>query len=99
MRKAFFTVGDTAPALSGTCTNNGVGTSLVGATLTVEVRKPSGKRFSASATATDPVNGVWEYLWRNEDIDEAGEWTVKVHVTFSDTTRQTFGPATFSVQE
>lgn len=99
MRKAFFTVGDTAPALTGTCTNNGVGTSLVGATLSVELTKPSGKRINSAATATDAVNGVWEYVWLDGDIDEAGEWSVKVQVTFGDATRQTFGPATFLVQE
>lgn len=88
-----FTVGDTAPALTGT-----VNTSIVGATLAAHIRKPDRTVLTKTPTATDAANGAWSASWAVSDLDQAGWWDVEVQVTFSGGTIQTFGPEQFYVQ-
>lgn len=93
MTSAVFTVGDTSPTLEGD-----VNASLVGASVQVHIRKPSGEQLSGAATVTDEVNGVWEYVWPADALDEPGTWLCEAQVTFVGGAIQTFGPTTFRVQ-
>lgn len=94
MTSAVFTVGDTGPSLEGD-----VNASLVGASVQLHIRKPSGEVLSPAATITgDGSAGTWTYEWTAGDLDEAGTWAVEAQVTFGGGAVQTFGPNTFRVQ-
>lgn len=89
-----FTVGDTAPALTGT-TN----ADLTGATLAAHIRKPDGTVLTKTATATDAVNGAWSSAWAAGELDQHGRHMVELQVTFAGGLIQTFGPTYYYVQE
>lgn len=98
-----FTVGDTAPALTGTCSNR-TGTTLTaanltGATLALHIRKPSGTVLTKTPVVVSAAAGTWSYTWQAAELSEDGVWSVEVQVTYSDTTVQTFGPEPFAVLE
>ena len=88
-----FTVGDTAPALTGT-----VNADLTGASVEVHLRKPDGTTLTKAATITDAATGAWSTPWAADDLDTAGVWEAEAQVTYSDSTVQTFGPVRFVVQ-
>ena len=91
------TVGDTAPALTGTCTSAGAPVNLTGADVALHIRKPDATVLSVGATLTDAAGGAWSYSWAPADLDAAGTWKVEAQVTFSSGAVQTFGPETFYV--
>lgn len=94
MTSAVFTVGDTGPNLEGS-----VNASLVGASVALHIRKPSGTVVTkAAALVGDGSEGTWRYTWTAGDLDEAGTWAVEAQVTYGGGGVQTFGPNTFRVQ-
>lgn len=97
-----FTLGDTAPPLTGTCSNQTGNTltpaNLTGATVALHIAPPTGAVLTKTPDIVSAAAGTWSYDWEVGDLDEAGTWRVEVQVTFSDTTVQTFGPQTFYVQ-
>ena len=94
-----FTVGDTAPNLTGTLTADAAPVNLTGATLSVHIQRPgAGATIIAAATIVSAAAGTWSYTWQTGDLDAAGTWEVAVVVTFASGAIQTFGPETFTVQ-
>jgi hypothetical protein len=91
---ATFTVGDTAPDLTGS-----LGIDLTGATVEVHVRKPSGTVISSAVTVTEAATGEWAYEWQADDLDEAGVWAVEAQVTFAGGDVQTSNQTTFRVKD
>jgi len=80
-----YTVGDTAPTITGT-----VNADLSGASLVVNVARPDGTVFTHTGTATTPLAGKWSCTLAAGDLNQAGIYRVEVQVTYSDTTVQTF---------
>lgn len=80
-----YTVGDTAPALTGT-----VNANLAGATLLVNIARPDGTVFSHSATVTDATTGAWSMQLAAGDLNQSGVYRVEVQVTFNGGAVQTF---------
>lgn len=94
-----FTVGDTAPALTGTLTADAAPVNLAGAALSVRIQRPgAGATITAAAAIVDPTAGTWSYTWQPGDLDSTGTWEVAVVVTYASGAIQTFGPETFTVQ-
>ena len=94
-----FTVGDTAPDLTGTLTADGAPVNLAGASLSVHIQRPgAGLVIIAPATVVDAAAGTWSYTWATGDLDSTGTWEVAVVVTYASGAIQTFGPETFTVQ-
>lgn len=93
---AAFTVGDTAPDLTGTLTSNGAPVNLTGATLAVHVRKPDKTTvITLTGALVDAPAGKWSAPWGATDLNQAGTYTVEVQVTYSGGKVQTFGPGAF----
>jgi hypothetical protein len=90
---ASFTVGDTAPALTGS-----VNTDVTGATVELHIKKPGGEVLTKPAAIVTAATGAWSYEWAADDIDEAGPWEVEAQVTFIGPKVQTFGPSSFYVR-
>lgn len=81
-----YTVGDTAPALTGT-----VSAGLAGATVEVHVQRPDGTVFSRAGTVTaTPAPGAWSLQLIVGDLTLAGVYRVEVQATFSGGAIQTF---------
>lgn len=80
-----YTVGDTAPALTGA-----VSAELTNATLEVHVARPDGSVFSHAGTAVDAVAGTWSMQLVDGDLTLAGVYRVEVQVTFGGGQVQTF---------
>lgn len=94
-----FTVGDTAPDLTGTLTADSAPVNLAGASLSVHIQRPgAGATITAAATIVDAAAGTWSYTWQPADLDATGTWEVAVVVTYASGLIQTFGPETFTVQ-
>lgn len=94
-----FTVGDTAPNLTGTLTDDGAAVDLAGASLSVHIQRPgAGATIIANANIVDAAAGTWSYTWQPSDLDSTGTWECAVVVTFASGAIQTFGPETFTVQ-
>lgn len=98
------TVNDTAPALTGTCTHTDPVTRVVsaadltGAVLSVTmVRRTDRSQLVVVGALVDAANGKWSYAWQPTDVSVPGEWDVWVKVTYADATKETFGPATMTV--
>lgn len=95
-----YTVADTAPALTGT-----VNANLTGATLAVHIKKPDNTVIDAAATIVDGPTGTWSRAWAAGNLNQAGEYTVELQVTFSGGTIETFAllpngtPSTFRVRD
>lgn len=89
---AKFTVGDDAPALTGT-----VNADLTGATVELHLLKPDRTVLTVAADVTDEAGGAWSYAWADGDLDQSGGWQVEAQVTFSSGRVQTFGPERFNV--
>lgn len=89
---------DQAPDLTGTCTSNGVGANLTGATLQLRIKKPSGTVLLKTGTLVTPAAGTWSYTWSAGELDEAGQWRVQPRVTYSNGRPQTFPEAAFAVE-
>jgi len=81
-----YTVGDTAPALTGTVSAN-----LTSTTIEVHIRRPDGTTISRAGTITavGPPGG-WSLTLQSGDLSVAGLYTVEVQVTFSGGAIQTF---------
>ena len=94
-----FTVGDTAPALTGTCMDGDTAADLSGATLSAHIRQPGGTVLTKPATATDAVNGAWQVAWVDGDLSQSGAHKVEVQVTYAGGQVQTFGPSGFYVNQ
>lgn len=93
-------VGDTAPALAGTCLSGTTPADLTGASLRLNLRQPSGTVITRTATLDDASSGAWSYAWQAGEL-VAGTWAVEVEVTYADATVQTFPaerPAYFKVR-
>jgi hypothetical protein len=80
-----YTVGDTAPALTGN-----VNVNLTGATVEVHVSRPGGTVFSRAGTVTGAATGAWSLQLITGDLTEAGVYRVEVQVIFSGGAIQTF---------
>lgn len=80
-----YTVGDTAPALTGT-----VNANLAGATALVNVARPDGTVFAHTATVTNAATGAWSMQLVAGDLSQAGVYRVEVQVTYNDGSIQTF---------
>lgn len=79
------TVGDTAPALTGT-----TGVSLVGATAEVHIRRPDRTVIDRPAVITDGTAGDWSMDWQVGDLNNTGTYYVELEVTFAAGEVQTF---------
>lgn len=88
---------DQAPDLTGTCTSNGVGANITGATLQLKLKKPSGVVVIKTGTIVSGPAGTWSYSWASGDLDEDGTWWVQPRVTYSNGKPQTFPEAAFAV--
>jgi hypothetical protein len=83
-----YTVGDTAPALSGT-----VNADLTGATLEVHVRRPDATVITKTATSSDEsaTSSTWTAEdWAVDDLSVVGRHLFEVEVTFAGGAVQTF---------
>jgi hypothetical protein len=81
-----YTVGDTAPALTGT-----VSADLTGATVEVHVQRPDGTVFSRAGTVTTaPAPAAWSLQLVTGDLTLGGVYRVEVQATFSNGKIQTF---------
>lgn len=79
-----WTVADTTPALSGTCTNNGTAVAITGATLEAHIQKPDGTVLTKSVSIISGPGGTWQAAaWVGGDLNVAGPYTAEVQVTFS----------------
>lgn len=96
-----YTVGDTAPNLTGRCTYKESATgpelpvNLTGATVELHVQQPD--RVVLTIPATGNADGSWSAPWP-APIAQSGAHDVEVQVTFSGGGIQTFGPSRFHVQ-
>lgn len=99
------TTGDTAPVLSGVCSNrdpaSGVTTvaDLTGATVAVHVRRSDGAVLTKAATLVDAAEGSWTTSWATDDLSTDGTYKAEAEVTFSNGKIQTFGPVRFKVKQ
>lgn len=80
-----FTVGDTAPALTGR-----VNADLTGATAAIHIRHPDQTTLSRAVTITDVATGAWSLEWQPGDLSVAGDHRVEVEVTYAGGAVQTF---------
>lgn len=94
---ATFTVGDTAPDLTGTLTSNGTPVNITGAALAVHVRKPDATTVTLTGVIVDALTGRWSAAWGASDLSKSGTHHVEVQVTYSSGKIQTFGPVAFFV--
>lgn len=95
-----YTVGDTAPALTGT-----VNADLTSASLIVHIARPDGTVISRAGTIVSAVAGTWSFQLVAGDLTLPGVYRVEVEVTFSGSNIQTFAfdasgqSVTFSVRD
>jgi hypothetical protein len=82
---AVLTVGDTAPALTGT-----VNANLASATMRANIRRPDKTVFSRTATAVSAAAGTWTTTLQTGDLNQAGDYYVELEVTFAGGAIQTF---------
>lgn len=80
-----YTVGDTAPALTGT-----VSASLVGASVEIHIARPDSSTISRAGTVTNAATGGWSLALAAGDLTIPGTYRVEVQVTFSGGSIQTF---------
>lgn len=82
-----YTVGDTAPNLTGTINADGTGASG-----TAHVARPDGTVFSHSVTFSSPTPTLtsWSMVLVAGDLNQAGVYRVEVEVLFSNGKIQTF---------
>lgn len=80
-----YTVGDTAPALTGN-----VNVNLTGAAVEVHVSRPDATVFSRAGTIVGAATGAWSFQLIAGDLTLAGVYRIEVQVTFSGGTIQTF---------
>lgn len=75
---------NTKPDLTLVLKRGGVAVNLTGATIAFKLKKPSGATLTKSMTIQgDPIKGKVACSWGAGDLDEAGEHTGEVVVTFS----------------
>lgn len=82
-----YTVGDTAPNLTGT-----VNADLTGATATAHVARPDASVFTHAVTVSSPTatSSSWSMTLVTGDLNQAGVYRVEVEVLFSNGKTQTF---------
>lgn len=82
-----YTVGDTAPALTGTISADGTGANAV-----AHVARPDTTVFNHAATLNSPTptSTNWSMTLVDGDLSLAGVYRVEVEVTFSNGKKQTF---------
>lgn len=82
-----YTVGDTAPNLTGTINADGTGAAGV-----AHVARPDGSVFSHTVTFSSPTPTLtsWSMVLVAGDLNQAGTYRVEVEVTFSNGKIQTF---------
>lgn len=87
-------VGDKEPAIEAVLEDaNGDPKDLSNASgVSFHMKEPrSGTaKIDKAATITDAPNGVVQYSWDAEDVDEAGEFEAEFEVTWSDGDTETF---------
>lgn len=93
-------VGDTLPALSGTCTadqGNGTQTPVDGtsASSVAHVLRPDATVLSRPVAVN--ATGAWSLAWQTDDLNQIGQYIVEIEMTPSPGSVQTFGPATMYV--
>lgn len=102
-----FTVGDTAPPLTGACqqTDTSCGTptsvtpaNLAGAAVKLRIDCAGVITLVRTPITTAPADGAWEYDWQYGDLSVPGVYSVEAQVTYGDGKIQTFGPASFRVK-
>jgi len=93
---ATFTVGDTLPPLTGTCTSSAGVVNGTGAACVAHISRPDGTILSRAATVS--ATGTFSVTWQAGDLIVPGNHAIEVEVTFSAGAVQTFGPVTFYVQ-
>ena len=106
-----FTVGDTAPPLTGAC-KNGTGDStgctpnpaaatpanLSGAVVVLHIDRDGAPLLTKTPIVTDAMLGKWSYDWAVGDLIVDGMYRVEAEVTYAGGQIQTFGPAAFRVK-
>lgn len=95
MTEPSFTVGDRAPALTGS-----VNADLTGASARVHIRRPDGSVIDQPATVgtTSPTSSSWSYAWQDGDLSMPGWHEVEVEAKYSSGVPQTFGSQWFPVR-
>lgn len=93
-------VGDTAPRFTADLTSGTGPANLSGATIAVHFQRPDGTVETLTATADAPATGgkITAAPW-GDILNQPGRWKAEAQVTYSDTTVQTFGPASFVVYQ
>lgn len=77
-------VGDT-PVLTGS-----IGTSVVGATGVALVRRPDGTVITHDVDWVDEATGSWSFATVAGDLNQSGDYYLRVKVTFAGGAIQTF---------
>ena len=98
MNETVYTVGDTAPPLSGTLSSDETGVAvLTGASLSLHLIRPDGTTVIKVANIVGALLGTWNYVLAVGDLSQAGTWGVAIVVTWSDLTQTTFRETNFTV--
>lgn len=98
------TTGDTAPVLSGVCSNKDPVTKVVtpadltGAAVAVHIKRADGTVLTKAATIVDADSGIWSTDWASDDLNASGTYKVEAQVTYGNAKIQTFGPAQINVK-
>ncbi len=80
-----YTVGDTAPNLTGT-----VDANMTGATAVLHVKRPDKTVVSREVEWTDEDAGDWTLGWETGDLNQVGRYDTELEVTYSTAKTQTF---------
>ena len=88
--------GDTRPNLEFTVLVDGVAQDLTDTTVRFKIRK-FGETININdaantCTITEATNGICEYPWRDDDLEDAGDYEGELEITFGDDTVQTQFP-------
>jgi hypothetical protein len=92
-----FTVGDTAPPLTGVVTAGGAPVDITDLPVEVHILQPDREVLVVTATVSDGPAGAWEYAWE-DPIAQTGIHEVEVQVAIGGTRPETFGPKSFKVR-
>ena len=91
-------VGDTEPAFTATCMDDGDPVNCTGAGLPViHFDLPNNGVLIVTGAWVDAAAGTVRYAWGATDVAQSGDWRARVHVTFAGGGKQTFGVGVFPV--
>lgn len=95
------TTGDTAPGLTGVCSNKTGGITtpvdLTGAAVAIHIQRADKTVLTKTATITDADSGAWSATWSVGDLNTDGTYKAEAQVTYAGGLIQTFGPVSFKV--